>query len=101
MNRVIGLNENKSKDADVAPAGVQIGTGITPRFVRFTLGLGACANKIPTENTKDIEIAVSGTKKVFMMVSLALRDDKAAGAINRKLIVVRKKRTVLNGYLCP
>jgi len=37
---VSGLNENKSKDADVAPAGVQTGTGITPTVVRPAFGVG-------------------------------------------------------------
>jgi hypothetical protein len=48
--------------------------------VRFTLGLGACANKVPVEKTRTIEMAVRETRNVLMGVSLALRDDKAAGA---------------------
>ena len=56
MKRVTGLNENKSKDADVVPAGVQIGTGITPRFVRPALGVATWQSALPAENTSNVFI---------------------------------------------
>src|SRR5947207_8390689 len=94
MNRVTGLNENKSKDADVVPAGVQIGTGITPRFVRFTLGLAACANRSPTDNTRNIETAVSSARNVFMGASLvcAMIMPEGSRSIKSRLIVVYEEK---------
>src|SRR5262245_56883105 len=93
MNRVTGLNENKSKDAEVVPAGVQIGTGMTPKFVRFTLGLSACPKKAPCGNTRNVETAISDTNSRFMVGSLVCAIIRLARTpnINRKLIVIHEE----------